>query len=225
MTAKGDLRHLHVARNEAVRVLVSPDARKLLRPRRPADLADEKGTDLCRKYEVSERTLYRWKAKPCGMDVSEARRFKQLEDENRRLKHMVSDLTLEAQAPRAVLFDLNSALLQSIDIDEPQNLKQLGDRMSVCHHRCMVLSRSGTSSLDERLTPFAALQFQDMFLQLPFAAATTPHLITRLCFTSYAEARRQRGSSATSVSRLHPRTYQHPANPFTAGGHECICRI
>ncbi len=59
--------------------------------------------DLCRKHGISEQTFYRWKAKYGGMDVSEARRLKQLEDENRRLKHAVADLTLEAQALRAAL--------------------------------------------------------------------------------------------------------------------------
>jgi len=63
----------------------------------------EKGTDLCRKHGISERTLYRWKAKYGGMEVGEARRLKQLEDGNRRLKHAVADLTLEAQALRAAL--------------------------------------------------------------------------------------------------------------------------
>jgi putative transposase len=61
--------------------------------------AGEKGTDLSRKHGVSEQTLYRWKAKYGGMEVGEARRLKQLEDENRRLKHAVADLTPEAQAP------------------------------------------------------------------------------------------------------------------------------
>ncbi len=65
--------------------------------------AGEKATDLCRKYGISEQTFYRRKAKFGGMDVSEARRLKQLEDENRRLKHAVADLTLEAQALKAAL--------------------------------------------------------------------------------------------------------------------------
>jgi putative transposase len=65
--------------------------------------AGEKPLDLCRKHGISEQTFYRWKAKYGGMDVSEARRLKQLEDENRRLKHAVADLTLEAQALRAAL--------------------------------------------------------------------------------------------------------------------------
>ena len=63
--------------------------------------AGEKGADLCRKHGISEQTLYRWKAKYGGMEVGEARRLKQLEDENRRLKHAVADLTLEAQALRS----------------------------------------------------------------------------------------------------------------------------
>jgi Transposase len=48
-------------------------------------------------------TLYRWKAKYGGMTVSEARRLKVLEDENRRLKHLVADLTLDNQALKAVV--------------------------------------------------------------------------------------------------------------------------
>ena len=47
----------------------------------------EKATDLCRRHGISEQTFYRWKAKYGGMEVSEARRLRQLEDENRRLKH------------------------------------------------------------------------------------------------------------------------------------------
>ena len=65
--------------------------------------AGEKATDLCRRHGISEQTFYRWKAKYGGMEVSEARRLRQLEDENRRLKHAVADLTLEAQALRAAL--------------------------------------------------------------------------------------------------------------------------
>jgi len=44
---------------------------------------------------VSEATIYTWKTKYGGMEVSEARRLKELEDENRRLKHMVADLVLQ----------------------------------------------------------------------------------------------------------------------------------
>jgi putative transposase len=65
--------------------------------------AGVKTTDLLRKHGISEATLHRWKAKYGGMSVSEARRLKLLEDENRRLKHLVADLTLDNQALKAVL--------------------------------------------------------------------------------------------------------------------------
>jgi putative transposase len=65
--------------------------------------AGVKTADLLRKHGISEQTLYRWKAKFGGMTVSEARRLKLLEDENRRLKHLVADLTLDNQALKAVV--------------------------------------------------------------------------------------------------------------------------
>ena len=65
--------------------------------------AGAKATEVCRRLGVSEQTFYRWKAKYGGMDVSDARRLKQLEDENRRLKSMVADQALDIQALKAVL--------------------------------------------------------------------------------------------------------------------------
>ena len=62
-----------------------------------------KTADLARRHGVTEHTIYRWKAKYGGMDVSDAQRLKQLEDENRRLKHMVADQALDIQALKAVL--------------------------------------------------------------------------------------------------------------------------
>ena len=52
-------------------------------------------TALCRKLGISEETFYRWKRKYAGMGISEIRRLKQLEEENRRLKQVVADLTLD----------------------------------------------------------------------------------------------------------------------------------
>ena len=66
-------------------------------------LAGVKVSDLVRKHGVSEHTFYRWKAKYGGMEVSEAKRLRQLEDENRRLKSVVADLTLDNQALKTVL--------------------------------------------------------------------------------------------------------------------------
>ncbi len=54
-------------------------------------------TEVCRKLGVSENTFYRWKRKYAGMGVVELRRLRQVEDENRRLKQLVADLTLEKQ--------------------------------------------------------------------------------------------------------------------------------
>jgi putative transposase len=65
--------------------------------------AGRKVAEVARKLGVTEQTFYRWKAKFGGMDVSEARRLRQLEDENRRLKQVVADLTLDNQAPKSVI--------------------------------------------------------------------------------------------------------------------------
>jgi putative transposase len=54
--------------------------------------------EVCRQHGITEPTYYRWEKKFGGMDVSEAKRLRQLEDENRRLKAIVADLTLDKQA-------------------------------------------------------------------------------------------------------------------------------
>jgi putative transposase len=59
--------------------------------------------DLVRKYGVSEQTYYRWKSKYGGMQISDAKKLRSLEEENRRLKHIVADLTLDNQALKAVV--------------------------------------------------------------------------------------------------------------------------
>ena len=53
--------------------------------------------DVCRKMGISEQTFYRWKRKFAGMGVVEVRRLKQLEEENRKLKQLVADLSLDKQ--------------------------------------------------------------------------------------------------------------------------------
>jgi putative transposase len=59
--------------------------------------------DLAREMGVTDQTLYNWKAKYSGMDVAEAKRLRSLEDENRRLKEMVADLSLDREALKAVI--------------------------------------------------------------------------------------------------------------------------
>ena len=51
--------------------------------------------EVCRKLGVTEQTFYRWKRKFAGLGIAELRRLRQLEDENRRLKQPVADLTLD----------------------------------------------------------------------------------------------------------------------------------
>jgi putative transposase len=59
--------------------------------------------DLCRKHGISDATFYKWRAKFGGMDVSEARRLKQLEDENNRLKRLVAEQALDIQMLKEVV--------------------------------------------------------------------------------------------------------------------------
>ena len=58
---------------------------------------------LCRKHGFSDASFYKWRAKFGGMDVSEARRLRELEEENRRLKHAVAELTLDKQILKEAL--------------------------------------------------------------------------------------------------------------------------
>ena len=65
--------------------------------------AGVKTADLCREHVISDATFYNWKAKYGGLDVSEAQRLRQVEDENRRLKALVADLSLDKEALKAVI--------------------------------------------------------------------------------------------------------------------------
>ena len=58
--------------------------------------------ELCRKYGMSEPTYYNWKAKYSGMTVSDLRRLKALEEENRKLKRIVADQTLDILALKEI---------------------------------------------------------------------------------------------------------------------------
>ena len=59
--------------------------------------------DLMRKYGISEQTFYRWRKKYGGLEASEVQELKQLREENRRLKGLVADLTLDKQILQEVL--------------------------------------------------------------------------------------------------------------------------
>ena len=60
--------------------------------------------DLLREHGISQQTFYRWKSKYGGLEISEAKRLKELEEENRRLKRLVADQALDIQ----ILKDVNS---------------------------------------------------------------------------------------------------------------------
>lgn len=61
-------------------------------------------SDACRPYQITEQTYYRWKKKYGGMEISEAKRLKELEEENVRLKRLVADQALDIQ----ILKEVNS---------------------------------------------------------------------------------------------------------------------
>jgi putative transposase len=65
--------------------------------------AGRKVAELARELGVSEATLYTWKSKYGSMEVNEARRLKELEEENRRLKQLVADLSLDREALKSVI--------------------------------------------------------------------------------------------------------------------------
>ena len=65
--------------------------------------AGAKTADVCRRHGISSATFYAWKAKYGGMDVSEARRLKALEDENTKLKRLLADAMLDNVALKDLL--------------------------------------------------------------------------------------------------------------------------
>ena len=62
-----------------------------------------KVADICRQEGISEQTFYRWKSKYGGMDASEVKRLKALEEENRRLKQLVGEKELDIQVLKTVI--------------------------------------------------------------------------------------------------------------------------
>jgi putative transposase len=58
--------------------------------------------ELCRKHGIADATFYKWRTKYAGLEVSDVKKLRQLEDENRRLKQMVAEQALDIQALKAV---------------------------------------------------------------------------------------------------------------------------
>jgi len=59
--------------------------------------------DVCREYGIADATYYRWKSKYGGMEASDIKRLKELEDENRRLKRLYANLSLEHDALKDII--------------------------------------------------------------------------------------------------------------------------
>ena len=59
--------------------------------------------ELCRKHGVSDASIYKWKAKYGGMEASDVKRLKELEEENRRLKQMYAELSLKSQLQAEII--------------------------------------------------------------------------------------------------------------------------
>ena len=74
--------------------------------------AGRKISAVCREHGIAEATLYRWRSKCSGLEVSDAKRLRALEEENRRLKHLVADQSLDNQALKAAL---RSAIIHPAD--------------------------------------------------------------------------------------------------------------
>ena len=59
--------------------------------------------ELCRRHNVGQSTFYKWRSKYGGMEASDVRRMKELEEENRRLKQMYADLSLKSQMQEEII--------------------------------------------------------------------------------------------------------------------------
>ena len=65
--------------------------------------AGSKTVDICRKHGISDATFYKWKGKYSGMEVSDLRKMKALEEENSKLKRIVADLSLDNRALKDIV--------------------------------------------------------------------------------------------------------------------------
>jgi len=90
MMPGGLMRKSKFSENQIITILKAVEAGKTVR-------------DVCREHEISEATYYQWKSKYGGMEAADIRRLRELEEENRRLKAMYAELSLEHRILKEVL--------------------------------------------------------------------------------------------------------------------------
>jgi putative transposase len=90
MTLGGRMRKSKFSETQIITILKAVEAGKTVR-------------DVCREHEISDATYYKWKTKYGGMEAADIRRLRELEEENRRLKHMYAELSLEHRILKEVL--------------------------------------------------------------------------------------------------------------------------
>ena len=98
--------------------------------------AGAKTADVCRRHGISEATFYAWKAKFGGLDVSEARRLRALEDENAKLKKLLADAMLDNVALKDLLAKNGDACRQARGRRSSVPILRAERAAGVCHHGC-----------------------------------------------------------------------------------------
>ncbi len=106
------MRKARFTEHQIIAVLKSVEARRTVK-------------DVCREAGISEASYYNWKAKYGGMEASDIKKMKDLENENRRLKQMFADLSLECRS-------LKDVIEKSFTTSDKARAGQLSDR-AVCH--------------------------------------------------------------------------------------------
>lgn len=74
-------------------------------------------SDLCRKHGISDATFYKWRSRYSGMEISEARKLKALEEENRKLKKLLAETMLDASTLKEMLAKTSNAQLAETGCD------------------------------------------------------------------------------------------------------------
>ncbi len=120
--------------------------------------AGAKVVDLCRKHGVSEATFYNWKAKYGGMEVSEAKRLKALEDENAKLKKLLAEQMLYAAALRELLAKMVGFAAKREAVAHLKTVMALPERRAcqiISADRKMVRKRCSDHTLATQFRPHA----------------------------------------------------------------------